>query len=455
MSHPKKIEILTWLYFLTGCTSYQPQALTEQGVQQQLQTPTTEQLRIQAAQIKHPLLKPINFDLKDGLSPDEAALLAVLNNSEARAVRAASGIARAQLLQAGLLPNPTFSYNFDVPSGGLSEGKVMAFGLGLNWEVTALLTQDNKITAAQAGQQAVDLQIAWKEWQIAEAAKLASYQLLVYGKQQTLLQEILQRLESNRDQLQQAVNKGLATEIDKVAASTAKNAVQSRLQTIQQQTNLQQQRLNRAIGLKPNAVVSLQADIALADTVTPPNYETLTNHLAQRRLDLLALQQSYARQEEQLHIDVLQQFPKISIGMTQSKTDSSSYTVGAGVSLTLPIFDQNQGAIALATATRQQLFDEYSNRVFQTKADIAELLETIQSLNTQIQTVYTSLSDLTNLLQIYQRAHENGQVDVLSYYQAWNNVANKQLDLLTLQLHLIEARIGLEIATGIYDIGKS
>ena len=54
----------------------------------------------------------------DGINPrhavngDQVALLAVQNNPDLRAVRAQHGVAQAQVLQAGLLPNPQFTGAF-------------------------------------------------------------------------------------------------------------------------------------------------------------------------------------------------------------------------------------------------------------------------------------------------------------------------------------------------------
>jgi len=437
---------------LISCSAYHPKPLTEQAIQQQQETPSAEQLSILATQIKHPYLQAIPFNIKDGLSPDEAAILAVLRNPELRAIRNRHGIAAAQLLQAGLLPNPRVSYNFAALTGGLTQGKVTGLGLGLDWEVTALITQANKIAAAEAEQQAVDLQVAWQEWQLAQAAKTAVYQLVVYAKQQALLEEINQRLEENRVRMQQAADQGLVTELDRVAATTAKNAVDIRLQAVIQQKNQHQQRLNRALGLKPYDAINLQQTIDLSGNLSMPTYDELIKNLSDRRLDLMALQQGYQNQEQQLHIAVLQQFPKISIGITQTRNNSNYYTLGAGIAVTLPILDQNQGVIALASATRQQLFDEYSNREFQAKADIAELLVTITSLNKQIKSVNHAIPDLETLVNAYRVAIEHGQIDVLNYYTAWNNWIEKRVELLTLQLQLVEAHIALEIATGIYDL---
>ena len=190
--------LLLILLTLTGCANYQSKALVEQSIQKQNATLPLAQLQILAGQIKHPLLKPVVFELSDGLSPDEAAILAVIQNPELRAVRSKQGVADAQLLQAGLLPNPRLAYNYATVTGGLDQGKVQGYGVSLDWEFTALLTRSNKLLAAQAEQQSVNLQIAWQEWQIAQAAKLACYQLQIYDQQYTLLSESLKRLENNK-----------------------------------------------------------------------------------------------------------------------------------------------------------------------------------------------------------------------------------------------------------------
>ncbi|MDD5581538.1 MAG: TolC family protein [Methylobacter sp.] len=441
-----------WFGLLLGCAHYQSKPLTEQAVQQQLETPTVQQLSIQAAQIKHPLLKPIPFNIQNGLSPDEAAILAVLRNPELRAIRDQHGVANAQLLQAGLLPDPKVSYSFSAPSAGTTLDTNNAFGIGLSWQLTALIWRQNKIAAAEKQQQGVDLQIAWQEWQIAQAAKLAAYQLIVYSRQQALLSEMAQRLEDNRARLQEAAELGLVTELERVAAVSAKNLVDIRLLALKLQIKQQQQRLNRAMGLKPHEAVNLQQDAELVTAMNAPAYDTLIQNIENRRLDLMALKRGYESQEERLHIAVMQQFPQISIGFDSARDNSNLYTMGFGVSMTLSIFDRNQGQIALDRATRQQLFDQYSSRLFQARADIAELLVTIALINKQIQSVRHAIPDLANLVKAYQSGIENGQVDVFNYYVAWNNLTDKKIDLLTLELQLVQAGIALEVASGLYHV---
>ncbi len=261
-----------------------------------------------------------------------------------------------------------------------------------------------------------------------------------------------QRLEDNRARLQEAAELGLVTELERVAAVSAKNLVDIRLLALKLQIKQQQQRLNRAMGLKPHEAVNLQQDSELVTAMNAPAYNALIQNIENRRLDLMALKRGYESQEEHLHIAVLQQFPKISIGFDPARDTGNVYTMGFGVSMTVPIFNRNQGQIAIDKATRQQLFDQYTSRLFQARADIAELLVTITLINKQIQLVRHAIPDLANLVKAYQSAIQNGQVDVFNYYVAWNNLTNKKIDLLTLELQLVQAGIALEVASGLYHV---
>ena len=104
------------------------------------------EVRIEAAQLHHPLLPPVVFRVQDdGLSPEQAAVFAVLVNPTLRSVRDARGLAAAQVIQAGILPNPQFSPSLEVPLGNSVPGVRTAYGLNVNWEVTALFSRTAKL----------------------------------------------------------------------------------------------------------------------------------------------------------------------------------------------------------------------------------------------------------------------------------------------------------------------
>ncbi|WP_169703939.1 hypothetical protein [Candidatus Kuenenia stuttgartiensis] len=101
----KGLEILTWMFLpavvFSGCASYHPRYLTSAVVEEKLTVPSTKDICIMAGSIDHPVLKPIDFDDRDGLSPNEAAVLAVLLDPSLTVERDRRLLAGAQLLQAG------------------------------------------------------------------------------------------------------------------------------------------------------------------------------------------------------------------------------------------------------------------------------------------------------------------------------------------------------------------
>ena len=158
---------------LSGCQIYHPQPLTGQAAAAALQTPAEGKLAMDAAAIRHPLLAPVPLNLRDGISPDEAAVLAVLLNPTLRAARNQRAIAAAQVIQAGILPNPQLTGSIDSVIGGNTPGTQAGFGYGASWDVRALFSALPKYTAAKAGARSVQLDVAWQEWQAALAAETA------------------------------------------------------------------------------------------------------------------------------------------------------------------------------------------------------------------------------------------------------------------------------------------
>jgi len=87
-----------------GCARYESRPLTETAVNQALAVPDPAELVIQARELNHPIQKPLELDIADGISPDEAAVLAILPNPSLRGERDRRALADAQLLQAGIFP---------------------------------------------------------------------------------------------------------------------------------------------------------------------------------------------------------------------------------------------------------------------------------------------------------------------------------------------------------------
>ncbi|HKD35227.1 MAG TPA: TolC family protein, partial [Pirellulales bacterium] len=172
--------------------------------------------------------------------------------------------------------------------------------------------------------------------------------------------------------------------------------------------------------------------------------------LEERRLDLLALKSGYQAQEERLRAAVLGQFPKINIGFTHARDNTDVISSGYGVTIDLPLFDRNQGAIAVENATRTKLFDEYMARLFEARGEVARLVADIAALQKQIEAAQQSIPVLQNVVDSYRAALLQGNADVLTFYNARSDLTNKRLELLDLRRQLADMEVALEIAAGRY-----
>jgi outer membrane protein TolC len=419
-------------------------------VERALAPPDVATLSANVGVLRNPMLRPVPVDLARGLTPDAAAILAVLVNPTLRGERDRRALASAQLLQAGVLPNPVLDVGTDLVTGGNTAGTVPGYTVGLSWALTALRTRGAQTAAARAASQAVRLDVAWKEWQVAQAAQKAVYDLVALRAQRHEAEAVDRRLADDVILLRRAVAAHHKTVLELAAAEAASQQAHADLLAISRDLEHQQLVLHAALGLPPDTAVRVADAVVLPSQMALPPAQALLTGLEEHRLDLLALRRGYASQEQILRAAVLAQFPKIALGFHQASDTSNVHTTGFGVTIDLPLFDRNQGHIAIETATRQQLFDEYVSRVFEARAAVAQSLADIRALTGQIAAAEAALPALEQLVRTYRVAVEQHNADVLSSYTAQNSLAQKRLAVLKLKQQLMDNTIALEIASGTY-----
>jgi outer membrane protein TolC len=445
-----RADALVLAALLAGCATYAPKPLDSVQIDRALADPSMANLTVRASEIHHPILSPLTLHPELGLTPDEAAVVAVLTAPSLRAIRDQNIVAGAALLQAGLLPNPQLSYNYDGITGGNTSGTVNADGWGLSYDINALIAHNAKLLAARADSASVRLNVAWEEWQVAQAARMAACDLIALRAQLSVAQEIDQRLAQNEAVVRKAVAQRLKTAIDLSAAEAAARDAHAIVLQLQRDLEHQRLQLDRDIGVPPSTQLRIRANFALPTHFDVPEDATLLADLEHRRLDLLALRKGYQSQEQTLRAAVLNQFPRVNLGFNRASDNTGVHTAGVAATIDLPIFDHNQGSIAAERATRQRLYDEYIGRLFDARADIAQAAADLRAINGQIADAQAALPNLRRLVEVYAEAVNHGNADVLSYYVAWNNLAQKNLDLLKLQQQLADTRVALELAAGRY-----
>ncbi|MDP9098809.1 MAG: TolC family protein, partial [Verrucomicrobiota bacterium] len=185
------------------------------GIGRQLaaQSESAAALRVSASRIPAARLESLPFDLRRGIGPDEAALIATYLNPALRAARARRGLALAQIVQAGVLPNPQVSYSRDYVTNNIP-GSVTAYNFTAGWEVTSLLPLLPRRAAARANLRSVDLDIAWIEWQLAETARISVYRVIALREQAASARQAAGQLAESANTLKRAVEAHEKTVVD-------------------------------------------------------------------------------------------------------------------------------------------------------------------------------------------------------------------------------------------------
>ena len=448
------ISIITGI-FAAGCALYHPKPLTSKAVEAALTPPAGNVFRIMASRINHPLLHPVAIDPAMGIGPDQAAVMAVLMNPAVIAGRDRRGLAQAQLIQAGILPNPQISYNKDFVTGGDSAGAVNAFGYGVAWDFSSLISRGARRDAGRANIRSVDLDIAWDEWQAAQLARTQLYKVVALEAELNGAREADRALRDNVGILRTASEAHEKTVLDLAAAESTSQDAHATTLSLEQDLGKQRILFNKALGLPPEARPRIQSDIILPSSLAVPSEGELVAKMESRRLDLLALKEGYNSQEATVRAAILAQFPKISIGFNKASDNTNVHSTGFAVTLDLPLFDRNQGTIATESATRQKLFDEYTSRVFEGRSDIAAALSDIRALDRQIAAAQQAVPVLERLLETAQTAINQGNTDVLSFYAARTGLIQKKIQVIKLKEQLAEAQTAVEIASGCYLPGTN
>lgn len=409
---------------LSGCAAYHP-----------LPLPRTAPLAPSLAALRVPPGPP----LAPRLTVQDVARLALANNPGLRAARARLPLARARLIAARILPNPQASAGLAPVIAG--PASATGWSLGLSEDLQTLLTRPARTEAARAAARGVAANLLWQEWQVIAEARLLAVDLIEGNRQQHLLAAARRLLARRYAATSRAVAQGnasLATAAPDLAALAAADRQAATLARLQQRRRHQ---LAALLGLAPGTALPLTRHPRLPKLPPLPDIPT-------HRPDLLALRYGYQAADARLRAAILAQFPRLNIGLVGASDTSDVRTLGPQITLDLPIFDRNQGNIAIARATRRQLRAEYITRL-QTAEGQARALEAEIRLTTrQLRRAHTQLRRATTIAAAATRAWQAGNLSERAYVDFITARIAAQRQTLALRQTLLDQRIALATLTG-------
>jgi len=436
-TRPISAAACTAALLLAGCQSYHPSPLPTAP-----DLSTSSDLIVPVSSFALPGLssRPVPAD---GLDLISVLTLAVFNNSELKAARLQSGVASAQVFDAGLLPDPQLGM------GGGSSALNYGYGLTLTEDIQAILLRGTAQAAARQHRKQVDLNILWQEYQVAEQARELFLQARGDAQIEDLLSASNRLLTTRYRQDRTALQQGDVTAITVSADLTLLADSESALRQHELEASATRHTLNQLLGLEPGVKLKLIGPSNLSP-LTAEQLQQAIAALPRRRTDLLALQAGYQSQEETLRRAVLAQFPPLNAGVAKSRDPVEGVNSSrVNVNLTLPIFNRNRGQIAIQRATRELLKETYQAQLDTAASQASQTWDATQILEHQLAELKAQLPELESTAAAAQQSFQQGHLNAGLYVSLKSSLLTKQVEALRLSESLAHAQSALRAVLGL------
>ena len=326
------------------------------------------------------------------LSLDSAFEVALLRNRSLQATYESIGVAQADLVQAGLLRNPTLSGSVRLPlspgglielEGSLVEDFLSLFTLPLRKRFASLALEDAKFRVGSAVLElSADVQVAFVRLQAAQQLVVLRQKLMdAEGASSELAAR--QYRAGNIPELD-AVNRQAAYEEARLEVARAENDVLDARET-----------LTRLMG-----VWGQQAGWQVTAPLPPvPEKDVELEHLEpsalSRRLDLAAARTETESLTRALELASGTRFlTQLEVGVSGSRDTEGNRVLGPTISLELPLFDQHQAQLARLEAQVRQARAHQEGLAIEVRSEVRRAYSRLHSTRAIVEHYRTVLLPL-------------------------------------------------------------
>jgi cobalt-zinc-cadmium efflux system outer membrane protein len=290
------------------------------------------------------------------LTVDAAVRVALLNNRELRATLREVGVARGHLVQAGLLPNPEIEIEVTPRQAPLDHARLE---LSVEYDLTSAILAPLRERAAAADHEAARYRAAGATLDLGYAVRAAFYAAQASQQRLAIANQSLDAFAAGRDAARALFDAGNISELDATTQEAVYEVARVTVAQIEMELATRREHLQRLLGLwGSSATWQIQGEIPSADEALklPPRAEasalSTSIELAEirSRLEAAAGRAGLARTQGLLS--------DVSVGL-RGEREGEAWQLGAGLRLTLPIFDRKQGAAMASEAEFDSLLERY------------------------------------------------------------------------------------------------
>jgi outer membrane protein, heavy metal efflux system len=346
-----RLALLASLGTITGCAS--PQASLH-SVQETVAHRTGKRVPwLRGAPEDAAASRAVQVLLRHQLSANDAVQIALLNNRALQANFEEIGIAQADLVQAGLLSNPSFAASWRFPDRSPS-GTNAEYSIAQDFLQLLVLPMRKRIAAAELAR--TETRIASEVLSLVTEVKTAFYTLQAREQLLGRLRVIAETSEIAAEFTRRLHDAGNASDLDLTNQQGSYQQSQLEIAQTTLQVRADRERLNRLLGLW-----GANTDWKVVDHLP----EIPAREISLQNLEARAIAQRLDLEAARLQVDLIGQAlalrtktrylpASIQVGVDTEREPDRQNVTGPTLNLELPIFNQGQGEIARLTAQYSQ-----------------------------------------------------------------------------------------------------
>ena len=295
--------------------------------------------------------------LSDELTVESAVQIALLNNPGLQAAYAELGMTEADLVQAGRLPNPGFSYE------NTSSGEAKEIERGLEFSVVWILTMPFRVEIEQQRFEAAKLKAAADTIDVAMEARKAYFNAVAARQSLSYMQEVVDATEASRDLMSRMKRVGNASRIELAREQLFFSESTAAYAQAKSNADVAREALTRALGLWGE-----QLDYSLPQRLpdlpdTPVEFSNIEQEALGKRLDLQLARHDLDALSKTLGLTKATRFVNVlQAGPARVRESGEAARTGYHILFEIPVFDWGDARIAKS----EHLYTQASERFRET-----------------------------------------------------------------------------------------
>lgn len=381
------------------------------------------------------------------LTLEQLTELILASNAEVRSAELSRASASAGVITAGALPNPRLEWNGGQQTARLPDavgGRQQGWALSQLVERPAL--RQARLEAAQAHERGSSYQLGATRNELKARTRRLAYEWLWRQAEASAATEALLLLEEVRERVRLRVESGEAARYELIKADVEVIHARQRQQSAALQAEQVRVSLNRLAGGSLPAQWVLNAQ--LRDEHPLDALDQLQALALQQNPELKALQSEVERAQARVQAAAAGRWPGLELRLGQSR-DPELRQQQLGVSLQIPLLDQQRGPMAEAAAELERARVRLEGRQAELRQQLLLAWKSLEMARLRVRSFSEgAVREAESALKVAQAAYRYGERGILDVLDAQRVLRNVRIELLEARYQVQAAHIDIELLVG-------